>query len=100
MKQYAKALICLVALIFAQTLRAAETDRYSTVAQTVIDLINAGDYEAVQKLFNPEMSKALPPQKATQFFAGMTGQFGKIQKLDTPRRNGGWTIFPAHFERG
>ena len=45
-------------------------------------------------------TQALPLNKATQFFAGMKAQFGKIQKLDEPRKSAGWTIFPAHFERG
>ena len=30
----------------------------------------------------------------------MTAQFGKIQKLDEPKRNGEWMVFPAHCERG
>ena len=78
----------------------AEQDSYNQVANQVVELINARDYAAIGKLFNKEMSQALPPQKATQFFRGLSGQVGKIQKLDEPMLKDGWTIFPAHGERG
>lgn len=79
---------------------AAETDRYAKVGNQLVQLINAGDYSGVEKLFNDEMSKALPLEKATEFFKGLSAQFGKIQKLDEPKRNGEWMVFPAHCERG
>src|SRR5205807_1570041 len=64
------------------------------------ELINAADYSGVENLLNKEMSNRLPLKTATVFFAGMTAQFGKIQKLDPPTRTAGWTVFPTHFERG
>ena len=73
---------------------------YNQVAHQVVALINARDYAALGELFNKEMSQALPPQKAAEFFRGLSGQVGKIQKLDEPMLNDGWTIFPAHCERG
>ncbi len=79
---------------------AAETDRYSKVADQLVQLINAGDYPGVEKLFNGEMSKALPLDKTKEFFTGLTTQFGKIQKLGEPERSGDWMVFPAHCERG
>src|ERR1043166_1390789 len=89
-------------LVFAlfQNTFAQETASYTKVANRLVELINAADYSGVEKLFNKQMSQALPLSKATQFFAGMNAQFGKIQKLDEPRQNAGWTVFPAHFERG
>ena len=87
-------------LLPAQTTVAAEMDRYSKVANQLVQLINAGDYSGVEKLFNGEMSKALPLDKMTDFFKGLTTQFGKIQKLDEPKRSGEWVVFPAHCERG
>src|ERR1043166_369438 len=89
-------------LVFAliQNTFAQETASYTKVATRLVELINAADYSGVEKLFNKLMSQALPLSKATQFFAGMNAQFGKIQKLDEPRQNAGWTVFPAHFERG
>jgi len=75
-------------------------DKYTKAASRLVELINAGDFSGVENLFNKGMSKALPLNNATQFFAGMKAQFGKIQKLDEPRQSAGWTVFPAHFERG
>jgi hypothetical protein len=75
-------------------------DKYTRAANRLIELINAGDYSGIENLFNKQMSTALPLNKATQFFAGMKGQFGNIQKLDEPRQSAGWTVFPAHFDRG
>lgn len=86
----------------AQSVPAAETNRYSAAARKVIDLLNAGDDAAVQKLFNPQMSNALPPQKASEFFSGLATQFGKIETFDGPTGNGysGWIAFRLGCERG
>ena len=65
-----------------------------------MQLINAGNYSGIESLFNEKMAKFLPQEKATDFFKGLTGQFGKIQKLGEPQRNGEWVVFPAHCERG
>jgi len=75
-------------------------DKYTKAANRLTELINAGDYSGVEQLFNKQMSTALPLNKATAFFANMKTQFGNIQKLDEPRQSAGWTVFPAHFERG
>jgi hypothetical protein len=75
-------------------------DKYTKAANRLTELLNAEDYSGVENLFNKQMSAALPLTKATQFFAGMKAQFGKIQKLDEPKQSAGWTVFPAHFERG
>jgi murein DD-endopeptidase MepM/ murein hydrolase activator NlpD len=93
------------ALVFAltalgQNTFAQTTEAYTKFANHLIELINASDYAGIEKLLNKEMSAALSLNKATEFFAGMAAQFGKIQKLDEPKHKAGWTIFPAHFERG
>jgi Protein of unknown function (DUF3887) len=86
----------------AQTLPAEESTRYSDVARTIVDLLNAGDYDAVHKLFTPEMSKALPPTNASEFFTNLATGFGNIEKFDGPTVNGyhGWTAFRLHCQRG
>lgn len=99
MRILSAAAMCLMMLTLPQSVRAESTNRYVMVAQKIVDLLNAGDYGSVQKLFTPEMSQALPPQKATAFFAGMKAQLGNIEKLDKPKRNGDWAVFPVHFER-
>ncbi|HMJ64180.1 MAG TPA: DUF3887 domain-containing protein [Candidatus Binatia bacterium] len=96
----ARALLLALILIFAPKIPAQETNRYTKVADQVVKLVNAGDSSAIEKLFNDAMRQALPLEKATPFFKGLTAQFGKIQKLDAPVRKGGWTVFLAHCERG
>jgi hypothetical protein len=86
---------------FAQPVRAEETNRYFVVARNLIDLLNAGDYASVQRRFNPEMSKVLPPKKASDFFTGLAAQFGNIEKVDGPTgSSGGWVVFRLHCQRG
>lgn len=51
-----------------QSIPADETNRHSFVARRVVDLLNARDYAGIQELFNTQMSEALPPQKASEFF--------------------------------
>ncbi len=86
---------------FGQSVRAEETNRYSMGARKVIDLLNRVDYAAVQKLFNPEMSQALPPKEASEFFTGLAVQFGNIEKFDGPLgSSGGWIVFRLHCQSG
>jgi hypothetical protein len=86
----------------AQTVPAEESNRSSVVARKIVDLLNAGDYAAVQKLFAPEMSEALPPTKASEFFTNLATRFGNIEKFDGLTVNGyrGWTAFRLHCQRG
>ncbi len=86
---------------FPQTIRAEETNRYAVVAWKVVDLFNTGDYAAVERLFNPPMSEALPLPKAIEFFTGLTRQFGHIEKLDGPiGRSDEWVGFRLQCQRG
>lgn len=101
MKKLFRVVLLVSILLPAHKGVAAEADRYTKVANQFVQLINAGDYSAVEKLFNDAMSKDMPLDKATEFFKEkLTAQVGKIQKLDEPKRNGEWMVFPAHCERG
>jgi murein DD-endopeptidase MepM/ murein hydrolase activator NlpD/alpha-beta hydrolase superfamily lysophospholipase len=76
-------------------------DQLTTVAKRVVARINSDDYEGLEGEFNEQMQKALPLQKAGEFFKGLTAKFGKIQRLETgrfvpPNR----AVFAVHFERG
>lgn len=75
-------------------------DRYTRVANHLVELINTADYSGIEAQFNQQMSNALPLTKATDFFTELTEQVGKIQNLDKSRRKAGWTVFPTHCERG
>ena len=76
------------------------SDRYVKVANRLTELLNAGDYPGIEEMFSPEMSAALPLDKSTAFFKGLTQQFGKLQMLEPPRTPPPAVIFTAHFERG
>jgi hypothetical protein len=84
------------------TVSAEETNRYTLVARKIVDLLNAGDYPAMQTLYNPGMSKAFPLQKTTAFYTRLAKQFGKIENLDGPTGKGyrGWTAYRLHCQRG
>jgi hypothetical protein len=87
---------------FTQSIPAQESSRYSAIARKIVDLLNAGDHAAVQELFNPEMSKALPSRQAADFFTGLAARFGAIEKFDGPTADGyrGWIAFRLHCQRG
>ena len=78
-----------------------ETNRYSIVARTVVELLNAGDYAAVQKLYNTEMGKLFPPKETSDFYTRLAA-LGKIEKVEGPTGNGyhGWTAFRLDYQRG
>jgi len=97
----ARAFLSALILFSAAKIPAEETNRHTKVADQVVTLINAGDCPAIEGLFNDAMRQALPLEKATPFFKGLTAQFGKIKKLDAPvPKGGGWMVLLAHCERG
>ena len=76
-----------------------ETNRYTKVANELVELINAGDYAGIQTKFNQEMGAALPLDKSSEFFKGLKQQMGKIQKFGKPELVGEAMVFPAEFEK-
>ena len=76
-----------------------ETNRYTKVANQLVELINAGDYAGIQTKFNKEMDAALPLDKSSAFFNRLTQQAGKIQKLGKPQPVGEAMVFPTEFEK-
>jgi hypothetical protein len=88
------------ALFSAQAASGQETDRSAKVAKQLVELMNAGDYAGIQIKFNKEMDAALPLDKSSAFFKGLTQQMGKVQKLGEPQPIGGALVFPAKFEKG
>jgi hypothetical protein len=85
-----------------QALHVEETNRYSIVAQKVVDLFNAGDYAALQKLYNPEMSKVFPPKETSDSYTRLATHLGRIEKFDGPTGSGyrGWAAFRLHYQHG
>ena len=75
--------------------------RHAEVAEQLVKAINADDDAGVQKLFNPIMAAAFPPEKAGPFFRGLVAQYGKIMKVDAPRMSQPpAALMRLHLERG
>jgi hypothetical protein len=83
-------------------IRVVETNRYSIVARNVVDLLNASDFAAIQALFNPQMSAALPSREASEFFTNLAAGYGNIQAFAGPTGGGylDWTAFRLYCQRG
>jgi hypothetical protein len=88
------------ALLSAGAAWGQDKDRYTKAANQLGDLIKAGDYAGIQGKFNPAMAAALPLDKSTAFFKGLTQQVGKFQQLGEPRAAGAAMVYPAEFEKG
>jgi hypothetical protein len=87
------------ALFLTGTALGQETNRYTKVANQLMELINAGDYAGIQAKFNKEMDAALPLDKSSAFFRSLTQRAGKIQELGEPRSIGEAMVYPAKFEK-
>jgi hypothetical protein len=81
-------------------MRADEAERYTKVANRLVEFMNSANYSRIEGLYNKEMADALPLDKTTTFFKGIHAQFGKLDKLDPPRPAPAAMLFVAHFERG
>lgn len=82
--------------------RSEETNRYFTVAQKVVRLLNTGDYAAVQKLYAPEMARLFPLKETTDFYTRIATSYGPIEKIEGLSDGGyqGWPAFRLHYQRG
>lgn len=89
-----------IAIFSTRSASGQGTDRSTKVANQLVELINAGDYASIQAKFSQEMDAALPLDKSSGFFNGLTQQLGKIEKLGQPQPVGGAVVFPAKFEKG
>jgi len=77
------------------------TERFQIVINRLVQDINNADYPGIQQDFNQEMKKALPLEDSTTFFKNLLSQYGKIEKLDSPRLiPPDQAVFLAHFQRG
>jgi hypothetical protein len=85
----------------AQAIPVEEANRYSVEARKVVDLFNAGDYAGLQKLYNPQMSRAFPPKETFDFYTRLAA-IGKIETFDGPIGLGhqGWIAFRLHGQHG
>jgi hypothetical protein len=85
---------------FTGTAWGQEMNRYTKVANQLVELINAGDYAGIQTNFNQQMAAALPLDKSSEFFKGLAQQVGKVQKFGKPQFVGEGMMLPTEFEKG
>jgi len=85
----------------AQVIPAVESNRYSAVAQKIVDLLNAGDYAGIQKLYNPAMSNVFPTKETSDFYTRLSN-FGKVEKFEGTIGKGyrGWIAFRLICDHG
>jgi hypothetical protein len=77
------------------------TERFERVINRMVEAINKADYVGIQRDFGQQMKEALPLEESTTFFKNLLTQYGKIEKLDSPRLiPPDQAVFPAHFQRG
>jgi hypothetical protein len=93
-------IVASVFLFFVLNAFGQDAEVYGKTVNRLVELVNAADYSGLENLFDKEMSKALPLEKAKEFFTGPTEQVGKLQKLDEPKPIPSGLVFPAHCERG
>ena len=78
MKKLFRVVLLVSILLPAHKSVAAETDRYTKVANQLVQLINAGDYSGIEKLFNDQMSKFPPLNKTTDFLKEVIAQVSPV----------------------
>jgi murein DD-endopeptidase MepM/ murein hydrolase activator NlpD len=73
-------------LVAAETVVAEEpAERFQKIAQRLVQAINDQDYSAIRDDLSQEMLDAVPTEKSKEFFTKVVTDFGKIEKLDSPR---------------
>ena len=97
--------VVLTISLFGALAAGALTQPVSQQCRDMMDRImqtyNAGDYAAISREFNADMTKAVPPDALRQFLEGLAQQFGKLVAVE-PVRSVGPTgsVFLGRFEHG
>lgn len=77
------------------------TDPFASAAQRLVQAINAQDHTAVRQDFSQAMLNDLTVEKSKTFFASVVKEFGRIERLEPPRRPvPGRAVFLARAARG
>jgi len=85
-----------VSSVFGQSEKAT----YKMVADNFVTEYNNGNYSSIFAMFSPEMQKALPLDKTTDFLAGLKAQGGQITKRQFVKYvNGSYASYKTNFER-
>ncbi len=78
----------------------AAAQRFTKVANKLIEAINRSDSAAIQASLDTQMQQALPPDKATPFFQGLVTAGGKLKNAAAPKVDGSTAIVRVTAERG
>lgn len=81
--------------LFEQT----EKTSYKAIANKFEEYYNEAHYQSIFALFSNEMKKALPLDKTTDFFAGLSSQAGKITKRQFVKYQATYASYKTAFER-
>jgi len=74
--------------------------RFTKVANKLIQAINGDDSAAIQASLDAQMQQALPPDKATPFFRGLVSAGGKLKGAGAPQVTGPTAVVRVTAERG
>jgi len=88
-------------LSLAASAEESTVGRFEKVVNGMVKAINEGDYARIGSDFDRTMEDFFPMEKRKPFFENLSAQYGKIIRLDKPRRTQpGQAIFVANCERG
>jgi len=89
----------LISQAAAETSMAASTQRFTKVANKLIQAINRDDTATIRASFDAQMRQAFPPDKATPFFRGLVSAAGKLKDAGVPQVTGPTAIVRVSAER-
>ena len=78
----------------------ASAQRFTKVANKLIQAINSNDSAAIQASLDTQMRRAFPPDKTTSFFGGLVSAAGKLKQVGAPQITGPTAIVRVTAERG
>jgi hypothetical protein len=78
----------------------ASAQRFTKVANKLIQAIDRDDSAAIQECLDAQMQQALPPDKATPFFRGLVFAAGKLKKAGVLQVTGPTASVRVTAERG
>jgi hypothetical protein len=60
------------------------SERFTDVAERLVEAVNDADYKAIDRMFSETMRDFMPLEKNERFFEGISAKYGRIVELDEP----------------
>jgi murein DD-endopeptidase MepM/ murein hydrolase activator NlpD len=86
--------------VFNSTFSQVEKDNSKLASTKFVAFFNANNYDSIVAMFSPEMKKALPIEKFTQFSTGLKIQMGLIRKTRFVRLQQSTAFYETIFDKG